>query len=244
MAETNQASEISESLDPQMIEQYDEVAESESIEVDNEGEVRKFQSLYDKAQSDNQRLGGRVKELEKYMPVVDLLESRPDLVGMIQDNLSGQGSKEAQPAEDEFNPWDAFYKPESPSYQMRKKDQQNMVDSAVGRHMAALQEQMFMTNLQNDLKSRYRFTDDQSSRFVKFFSQPKENLSLETLVDVFLKTENETTVRPNSSIDAVRANKQSPRSPGVIQGQAPANKSQKDKLWDEVIGAGSRTNVL
>ena len=79
---------------------------------------------------------------------------------------------------------------------------------------------------------------------MKFFSQPKENLSIETLVDVFLKNENETTARPNSSLDQVRANKQSPRSPGVIQGQQPASKSQKDKLWDEVIGAGSRTNVL
>lgn len=243
MAETNQIDEVSENLDPQEIEQYDEAIEPET-EVDYEGEVRKFQSMYDRAQSENQKLGSRVQELEKYMPVVNLLESRPDLVGMIQDNLSGGESKEAQPAEDEFNPWDAFYKPDSASYKMRKKDQQNMVDSAVSRHMAALQEQMFMTNLQNDLKSRYKFTDDQSDRFVKFFSQPKENLSLETLVDVFLKTENETTARPNSSIDAVRANKQSPRSPGVIQGQAPTTKSQKDKVWDQVVSAGSRSNVL
>lgn len=242
MAETNEASEISQDFESENIESVDEI--EEPVEVDYEGEIRKFQSLYDKTQAENQKLGGRVKELEKYKPVVDLLESRPDLVGMIQDNISGEGKKESQPAEDEFNPWDAFYKPESPSYKMRQKDQQNMVDSAVGRHMAAMQEQMFMTNLQNDLKSKYKFTDDQAGRFLNFFSQPKENLSLETLVDVFLKTENETTARPNSSIDAVRANKQSPRSPGVIQGQQPATKSGEDKIWDQVIKAGSRTSVL
>lgn len=228
MAETDQMDETSEDF------------EQEIPEVDHESEVRKFQSMYDKTQVENDKLESRVNDLEKYMPLVDLLESRPDLVGMIQENISGQGKQEGI-AEDEFNPWDAFYKPESPSYKMRQKDQQKMVDGAVSRQMAAVQEQMFMNNLQGDLKSRYKFTEDQSNRFVKFFSQPKENLSLETLVDVFLKTENDTTTRPRSSLDTVRANKKSPRSPGVIQGQAPTTKSAKDQVWESVVGAGDRT---
>ena len=238
MAETNQPQEASEELVSEGIQ--DEVYE---IEEEDE-EVRKFQSLYDRSQAENQKLESQVQEMEKFKPLVNLLENRPDLVSMIQENIAGRGQQEKTMTEDEFNPWDAYYKPESPSYKLRMKDQQKMVDSTVGRHMSALQEQMFVNNLQTDLKSKYNFTNDQSSRFVKFFSQPKENLSIETLVDVFLKNENETTARPNSSLDQVRANKQSPRSPGVIQGQQPASKSQKDKLWDEVVGAGSRTNVL
>jgi hypothetical protein len=238
MAETNQPQEASEELVSEEIQ--DEVYE---IEEEDE-EVRKFQSLYDRSQAENQKLESQVREMEKFKPLVNLLENRPDLVSMIQENIAGRGQQEKTMTEDEFNPWDAYYKPESPSYKLRMKDQQKMVDSTVGRHMSALQEQMFVNNLQTDLKSKYNFTNDQAGRFVKFFSQPKENLSIETLVDVFLKNENETTARPNSSLDQVRANKQSPRSPGVIQGQQPASKSQKDKLWDEVVGAGSRTNVL
>jgi len=238
MAETNQPQEASEELVSEGIQ--DEVYE---IEEEDE-EVRKFQSLYDRSQAENQKLESQVREMEKFKPLVNLLENRPDLVSMIQENIAGRGQQEKTMTEDEFNPWDAYYKPESPSYKLRMKDQQKMVDSTVGRHMSALQEQMFVNNLQTDLKSKYNFTNDQAGRFVKFFSQPKENLSIETLVDVFLKNENETTARPNSSLDQVRANKQSPRSPGVIQGQQPASKSQKDKLWDEVVGAGSRTNVL
>jgi len=238
MAETNQPQEASEELVSEGIQ--DEVYE---IEEEDE-EVRKFQSLYDRSQAENQKLESQVREMEKFKPLVNLLENRPDLVSMIQENIAGRGQQEKTMTEDEFNPWDAYYKPESPSYKLRMKDQQKMVDSTVGRHMSALQEQMFVNNLQTDLKSKYNFTDDQSSRFVKFFSQPKENLSIETLVDVFLKNENETTARPNSSLDQVRANKQSPRSPGVIQGQQPETKSGKDQMWDRVINAGSRTNVL
>ena len=238
MAETNQPQEASEELVSEEIQ--DEVYE---IEEEDE-EVRKFQSLYDRSQAENQKLESQVREMEKFKPLVNLLENRPDLVSMIQENIAGRGQQEKTMTEDEFNPWDAYYKPESPSYKLRMKDQQKMVDSTVGRHMSALQEQMFVNNLQTDLKSKYNFTNDQASRFVKFFSQPKENLSIETLVDVFLKNENETTARPNSSLDQVRANKQSPRSPGVIQGQQPETKSGKDKMWDQVINAGSRTNVL
>jgi len=238
MAETNQPQEASEELVSEGIQ--DEVYE---IEEEDE-EVRKFQSLYDRSQAENQKLESQVREMEKFKPLVNLLENRPDLVSMIQENIAGRGQQEKTMTEDEFNPWDAYYKPESPSYKLRMKDQQKMVDSTVGRHMSALQEQMFVNNLQTDLKSKYNFTNDQASRFVKFFSQPKENLSIETLVDVFLKNENETTARPNSSLDQVRANKQSPRSPGVIQGQQPETKSGKDKMWDQVINAGSRTNVL
>jgi len=238
MAETNQPQESSEELVSEGIQ--DEVYE---IEEEDE-EVRKFQSLYDRSQAENQKLESQVREMEKFKPLVNLLENRPDLVSMIQENIAGRGQQEKTMTEDEFNPWDAYYKPESPSYKLRMKDQQKMVDSTVGRHMSALQEQMFVNNLQTDLKSKYNFTNDQAGRFVKFFSQPKENLSIETLVDVFLKNENETTARPNSSLDQVRANKQSPRSPGVIQGQQPETKSGKDKMWDQVINAGSRTNVL
>jgi|TARA_R100000687_G_scaffold25395_1_gene21532 hypothetical protein len=238
MAETNQPQEASEELVSEGIQ--DEVYE---IEEEDE-EVRKFQSLYDRSQAENQKLESQVQEMEKFKPLVNLLENRPDLVSMIQENIAGRGQQEKTMTEDEFNPWDAYYKPESPSYKLRMKDQQKMVDSTVGRHMSALQEQMFVNNLQTDLKSKYNFTNDQAGRFVKFFSQPKENLSIETLVDVFLKNENETTARPNSSLDQVRANKQSPRSPGVIQGQQPETKSGKDKMWDQVINAGSRTNVL
>jgi len=238
MAETNQPQEASEELVSEGIQ--DEVYE---IEEEDE-EVRKFQSLYDRSQAENQKLESQVREMEKFKPLVNLLENRPDLVSMIQENIAGRGQQEKTMTEDEFNPWDAYYKPESPSYKLRMKDQQKMVDSTVGRHMSALQEQMFVNNLQTDLKSKYNFTNDQAGRFVKFFSQPKENLSIETLVDVFLKNENETTARPNSSLDQVRANKQSPRSPGVIQGQQPETKSGKDKMWDQVINAGSRTNVL
>ena len=109
--------------------------------------------------------------------------------------------------------------------------------------MAQLQEQMFVTNLQSDLKSQYKMTETEANKFVKFYNQPKEDLSLDTLVDVFKKQEINT-LAIDSSIDAVRANKEAPRSAGVIQGQQPHRKSEADSMWERVTKAGSRSNVL
>ena len=79
--------------------------------TDWEGETKKFQSMYDRSQSEV----GRLKKLE---PIGELLESRPDLVQVLQDkivNPDGGSEQKAQLDENDFNPWDAYYKPDSPS---------------------------------------------------------------------------------------------------------------------------------
>ena len=62
-----------------------EVEVQQEIIPENEWEVeaRKFQSMYDRTQAENDKL----KRLE---PLGDLLESRPDLVDVLQKNINGQ----------------------------------------------------------------------------------------------------------------------------------------------------------
>ena len=171
MAETNQIDESSEQVDQNVLGQDDRVQQEVVEEVSNneDADVRKFQSMYDKAQAENQRLSSKMEKLEKFEPVANLLQQRPDLVAMLQDNISGKQTQEPQLKEDEFNPWDAFYKPDSPSYKLVEKRQSQAVSKAVNRQMAQLQEQMFVTNLQSDLKSQYKMTDEQANKFVKFY---------------------------------------------------------------------------
>ena len=69
------------------------VAETnENPVLDEDTEARKFQSMYDRSQAE---LG----ELKKYEPLVDLLETRPDLVKVLQDNISNPSDeKQSSPA--------------------------------------------------------------------------------------------------------------------------------------------------
>ena len=243
MADTNQVDESSEMVDQNVLGQDDRIQQEVAQEVSEDTDVRKFQSMYDKAQAENQKLSSKVQKLEKFEPVANLLKERPDLVAMLQDNISGKQTQEPQLKEDEFNPWDAFYKPGSPSYKLREQEQNKAVNSAVNKQMVKIQEDMFKTNLKTDLKSTYKMNDSEADEFMNYWDRPKQDIELDVMVDVFRKSDGKPSTT-TSSIEAVRANKEAPRSAGVIQGQQPQQKSEVDGMWDRVQKAGSRSNVL
>ena len=105
MAETNQIDESSEQVDQNALGQDDRVQQEveQEVSTNEDADVRKFQSMYDKAQAENQRLSSKMEKLEKFEPVANLLQQRPDLVAMLQDNISGKQTQEPQLKEDEFN---------------------------------------------------------------------------------------------------------------------------------------------
>ena len=214
----------------------DETGETDFSSSDYDTEARKFQSMYDREVAKN-------KEMGKYEPLIELVESRPDLVQTLQTAIVGGQPATAQQkkiSEDEFSPWKAFFDPRSESYQHVQKEMQKAVNRGVQQQMGAVKEQVFMNDLKRDLKENYNFNDNMVDDFVQFYSTPKEDLPFEALVDVYLKTNgSEERSKPSSSLDIVRANKQSPRSAGIVQGQAPRPKSERDQVWDGIMNAST-----
>ena len=212
--------------------------------LDEDAEARKFQSMYDRSQAE-------LQELKKYEPLVDLLESRPDLVKVLQDNISTPSSQEqSSPAVevDDFNPWDAFDpKKDTASRRLVKTEMQNIAGQAISKAMAEQQAQMqtkmHLNNTVNELRNNYKMSDDDIKGFLEFSTQPKEQVGLNNLVklwrDVSGVSQNNT-----DTLNAVRAAQDTPRSAGVLQGQPVETKSEVDKLWDSVKSAGSRNSVL
>ena len=223
-------------------------ATSETIPANEwEIEARKFQSMYDKTQAENEKL----RRLE---PLGDLLESRPDLVDVLQQNLNGQPQqqqpqREAQqglPAED-FNPWDAYYNPESPSFKFRmNQDVQmmnNVVNNALGEQKRQMTEEITYNNTVNELRNTYKFSDNDVQEFMGFVTQPKEQVGLSNLVKLY-RDVNKKGNAPETA-QAVRAAQNQPRTAGVLQGGAPSSpKSEENKMWDGIMKAGSRSSVL
>jgi len=222
--------------------------ESETIPANEwEVEARKFQSMYDKTQAENDRL----RRLE---PLGDLLESRPDLVDVLQKNLNGQPQaqqpqQEAQqglPAED-FNPWDAYYNPESPSFKFRvNQDVQmmnNVVSNALGEQKRQMTEEITYNNTVNELRNTYKMSDNDINEFMGFVTQPKEQVGLSNLVKLY-RDVNKKSNAPETA-EAVKAAQNQPRTAGVLQGGAPSSpKSEENKMWDGIVNAGSRSSVL
>ena len=225
-----------------------EVEVQQEVIPENEWEVeaRKFQSMYDRTQAENDKL----RRLE---PLGDLLESRPDLVEVLQKNINGQPQQQPQqeaqqglPAED-FNPWDAYYNAESPSFKFRmNQDVQlmhNVVNNALGEQKRQMTEEITYNNTVNELRNTYKFSDNDVQEFMGFVTQPKEQVGLSNLVKLY-RDVNKKGNAPETA-EAVRAAQNQPRTAGVLQGGSPSSpKSEENKIWDNIVNAGSRNSIL
>ena len=236
----DESSLVDEVIAEQSGEQVADVPEEAPALVD-EAEVRKFQSMYDRSQAE-------LDSLKKYEPLVNLLESRPDLVKSLQDGIANpQGAQESAPgiSKDEFNPWDAFTEDNSASSQYVKNQMASMANEVVSKKMAQqqaqMQTEMHLNNTVNELRNTYKMSDDEIKGFLEFTTQPKEAVGVGNLVKLYRDVSGVGQTNTDT-VSAVRAAQEAPRSAGVLQGQPVSSKSDDDKMWESIknVTAGSR----
>ena len=220
---------------------FNEVPESNAQDLtsqqntDWESEARKFQGLYDKAQSEN----------DKYKDVMTSLAEKQLQEQGYGDGVNQNSSSEPSLSEDEFNPWDAYYKPDSASYKYRVSQEQRSVSEAVNNQLGQMNEQIMINNTVSELKNKYKLNENEVNQFMEFATRPTEQLSLDTLVKVWRgSTGNVKRPEVRNSVEAAKAAKQAPRSPGALQGAPPAVKDEFDEMWDGVKKAGGMGSRL
>ena len=202
--------------------------EPQTSHVDWETEAKKFQSMYDKSEADSAKLNSDVNGVKEQMR-------------NLQQQVEVKNKEDSQVAlsEEEFNPWDAYYKPDSPSYQFRAKQEQETINQAVQSQLGQINDQVVMNNTVNELKGNYKLNDNELNEFMKWSTNPVSELSLGTLVKVWREETGAPSNNPNS-LDAVKAARQVPRTAGVLQGQQPPQKSEEDKVWEGIMTSGGR----
>ena len=220
---------------------FNEVPESNAQDLtsqhntDWESEARKFQGLYDKAQSEN----------DKYKNVMTSLAEKQLQEQGYGDGVNQNSSSDPSLSEDEFNPWDAYYKPDSASYKYRTAQEQRSVSEAVNQQLGQMNEQIMINNTVSELKNKYKLNENEVNQFMEFATKPTEQLSLDTLVKVWRgSTGNVKRPEVRNSVEAAKAAKQAPRSPGALQGAPPAVKDEFDEMWDGVKNAGGMGSRL
>ena len=202
-----------------------------------EKEAKKFQSMHDRVLADK-------KHLEQYKPLINLLEQRPDLVETLRDNIVGKPGEDKktealQLNEDEFNPWDAYNKPGSPSYDFRVRDEEARINNAVGNAIRGQEQKQFLNDTVSSLKSEYQMDEGEVQDFMNFARQPKERVPLENLVKLFKMNKGEykepTIKKPDTTNQA--------RTAGVLQGGSVPTKSEQDRMWDSILSVAQRGSL-
>ena len=220
--------------------QDDSTTQNEAASTDWESQAKYFQSEKDKLHTENQKL----KEYEK---VGQLLESRPDIVQTISGMVQG-----GQPAEtervaldkDEFDPWEAYNDPASKSYKFRQQELQDSINNAVQSQVAGVQKEVGMTKLQGELAAK-GLTPEEITSFVDFASKNPAEYGVDGAINMWRSVTQEPQQDENGNpLDAVRENQAVPQQAGILSGEQPVRKNEQDEMWEGILKAGSRTNVL
>ena len=231
MAEANAQAVEEQLLDQEQTEVEEEIQEEQVEEQSNEvnhleqaqEDVKKWQSMYDKAQADNQKMQSAMTEYLNSQKQQQQEDSIP------------------QVSEEEFNPWEAYYKPESASYQKRLRDEKNHIHSVLDSEIQRMENKMAMNNTRNELRNDHNMSGEEVNEFLEFVSQPKESVPIQSLVKLWKES---TGKAPISNVQVPQTKQPTPRTAGVLQGQPPKTKSEGEKMWKAIMNSGSRSNVL
>lgn len=211
----------------QEVQETQEMQQEETVEASPlENEVKKWQSMYDKAQAENTKM---------QTALTDYLNSQKEAQQQPQQQVP-------QITEDEFNPWDAYYKPESPSFKMRVQSESNLVHSVLDNEIQRLEGNMAMSNTRNELRQSHNMNDNDINEFMEFISQPKDSVPVSALVKLWRDTNGRNDRAPNVAIPQTK--QQAPRTAGTQSNQGPTRKSDASKVWDQIMNSTGVTNRL
>ena len=228
----------------------DNVGQDEGQDVnENSGQTWEEQAKY--FQSEKDKLANENQNLKKYEAIGSLLQARPDIANtvasMVQGGNNGQpvGPQRIELEKDDFDPWEAYNDPKSKSYKFRQQELQESIGQAVNQRMAGVMKNQGVQQLKGNLLQQ-GLTPAEVDSFMNFAAKNPAEYGVEGAVKMWkaVMNEGQGTVTVDNSLDNVRQTQETPTPGGILQGQQPQAKSGKDSMWDSIVGAGSRTDVL
>ena len=223
----------------------DSIGQDEQVNTQESSENWEEQAKY--FQSEKDKLAAENQKLKQYEEVGKFLESRPDVIEAIKNQNSGQPQEQPQVAlkPDEFDPWEAYNDPTSASYKFRMQEMQQTIDSAVNQATDGIRQQTGRSQLQSQLAAQGMSVDEIGS-FMDFADKHPSEYGLENVIKMWRAvSQAPAESHGENPLDKVRDVQQQPQPTGVLQGERPRGpKSDGDAMWDNIVNAGSRKNVL
>jgi len=213
--------------------------QEESSTQDWEAQAKYHQSEKDKLYTENQ-------QLKQYEKIGKFLESRPDLVQNLMGEVSGQPNNQEASVSlkpDEFDPWEAYNDPSSKSYQFRMQEMQQTINGAVEQAVGGIKAEQGRSSLRADLANK-GLTEEEQNSFFEFADKHPSEYGLDNVLKMWRAVSQAPGTINENPLDQIRQNQANPQPAGVLQGSQPERKNEADKMWESIVAAGGRTNVL
>jgi len=246
MSDTNNEDVIASVVESQSDGQFNaEVGQDEGTN-NEENPTKDWEAQAKYHQSEKDKLYAENQQLKQYEKVGKFLESRPDLVQNLMSEVGGQPNNEQQRVTlkpDEFDPWEAYNDPSSASYKFRMQEMQETINGAVGQAVGGIKAEQGRSSLRADLANKGLNENEQAS-FFEFADKHPSEYGLDNVLKMWRAVSQSPEIVTENPLDQIRQNQANPTAAGVLQGQQPEKKSETDTMWDQVMSAGKRSNVL
>ena len=216
----------------------DEATQQQESGDDWESQAKYFQSEKDKLHAENQKL-------KQYEQVGQMLESRPDIVQAVSGMLKGgqqapQQEQRVELSKDEFDPWEAYNDPSSKSFKFRQQELQDTINQAVSSQVGDVKKEVGMSKLQTELANK-GLNAEQIQSFMDFASKNPAEYGIDGAINMWQAVTQESQATQNRNpLDVIRQNQTQPQQGGVLNGQQPVRKSDKDSMWEGIMNAGNK----
>ena len=198
----------------------------ESSTQDWEAQAKYQQSEKDKLYAENQQIKAKVQEF---------LDSRES------EQPSAPEKVALKP--DEFDPSEAYNDPSSASYKYRMQEMQETINGAVDQAVGGLKAQQGRTSLRADLANK-GLNEQEQTAFFEFADKHPSEYGLDNVLKMWRAVSQSPGTIAENPLDQIRQNQANPQAAGVLQGSQPEQKSETDQMWESVMSAGKRSNVL
>ena len=108
--------------------------------------------------------------------------------------------------------------------------------------MQGFQKQVGLNQLKTEL-SQKGLNPEEVESFMDFAAKNPAEYGVDGAINMWKSIVNPQATN-NNPLDAIRQNQSAPQQAGILNGEQPERKGEKDDMWDAITKAGSRTNVL
>lgn len=201
--------------------------------------AQQHQSEKDKAVSDAVKKA--LSDNEEAILLHEELGKRPDLWDQIESGLKGEPAKpEGDKVPEFYDPEAAHTDPASESYKYRVQQDKKLVEDTVKTLLGEVARQSALQSTDQELREKFGFNDGQIKDFNEFITTPKDQLPLDSVVEVFMKAKGITSPEMSEALKKVRENKEALASAGATGGIAEPEPDARAALRKAVLEAAAK----
>ena len=251
-ADENFFGDLDKSLNSGILEQ-DELLQSTS---DNDGdntplsqsEVQQqdddvLQKRYSDSSREAQRLNGKLKEIEPYMPILDAMKEDPNLIKHVRNYFEGGGQTPVSmketlklPEDFVFDADDAFSDPESDSSKVFGATVDGIVQRRLNSALSSQKTENQKLAKETSFRQNHEMTDGEWSEFVDFAKS--KSLELEDIYFLMNRKKRDANIADNARQQVATQMKKTQNQPRSLAtaGSTSVEQTQDDQVFDALMG--------